>query len=84
MQKACRCSHQDQMCVNVYTGTNAAPAVQFDIHSPATTVREALAYSAQLRLADVQSAQLQGFVDEVCQISLCSCCHIHSLRVFMR
>ena len=39
--------------------------VQFDIHSPATTVREALAYSAELRLADVQSTQLQGFINEV-------------------
>ncbi|BDA51445.1 ABC transporter G family member 36 [Coccomyxa sp. Obi] len=41
---------------------------QFDIHSPATTVREALAYSAELRLADVQSTQLQGFVDEVMEL----------------
>ncbi len=38
---------------------------QFDIHSPATTVREALAFSAELRLADVQPAQLHSFVDEV-------------------
>lgn len=44
--------------------------VQFDIHSPATTVREALAFSAELRLADVQSAQLHSFVDEVGQLPL--------------
>ncbi|KAK9902782.1 hypothetical protein WJX75_005811 [Coccomyxa subellipsoidea] len=41
---------------------------QFDIHSPATTVREALAFSAELRLADVQSAQLHSFVDEVMEL----------------
>jgi hypothetical protein len=44
--------------------------VQFDIHSPATTVREALAFSAELRLADVQSAQLHSFVDEVGRLPL--------------
>ncbi|EIE18006.1 putative pleiotropic drug resistance protein 3 [Coccomyxa subellipsoidea C-169] len=41
---------------------------QFDIHSPATTVREALAFSAELRLADVQPAQLHSFVDEVMEL----------------
>jgi len=39
--------------------------VQFDIHSPAATVREALMYSAQLRLIGADKKQLISFVDEV-------------------
>lgn len=39
--------------------------LQFDIHSPAATVREALMYSAQLRLVSADKKQLTSFVDEV-------------------
>ena len=39
--------------------------VQNDIHSPATTIREALYFSAQCRLTEVDKHQLQEFVEEV-------------------
>ena len=39
--------------------------VQFDIHSPALTIRESYEFSAQLRLINVNKVQLQEFVDEV-------------------
>lgn len=38
---------------------------QFDIHSPALTVREAFKFSAQMRLMNVTPDQLEEFVDEV-------------------
>ena len=36
-----------------------------DIHSPATTVHEALYFSARCRLMGVNKAQLSQFVDQV-------------------
>ena len=39
--------------------------VQFDIHSPANTVLEALNFSAELRLEGVDAKQRKAFVDEV-------------------
>ena len=44
--------------------------LQFDIHSPAATVREALMFSARLRLVDTDKKQLENFVDEVCTLAL--------------
>ena len=38
---------------------------QFDIHSPALTVRESFKHSAQMRLMDVTPEQSEEFVDEV-------------------
>ena len=38
---------------------------QFDIHSPANTVLEALNFSAELRLEGVDARQRKAFVDEV-------------------
>ena len=38
---------------------------QFDIHSPANTVLEALDFSAELRLEGVDAQQRKAFVDEV-------------------
>lgn len=46
---------------------------QFDIHSPATTVREALMFSAQLRLVGTNKKQLTSFVDE----AICPCLQLH-------
>ena len=39
--------------------------MQFDIHSPANTVYEALRYSAEMRLIDIDKKQLLQFVDQV-------------------
>lgn len=39
--------------------------MQFDIHTPAFTVREALQFSAKLRLSGVEKKQMEEFVDEV-------------------
>ncbi len=39
--------------------------LQADIHSPATTIREALYFSARCRLMDVDKGQLNEFVEEV-------------------
>ena len=39
--------------------------LQADVHSPATTVREALYFSARCRLMGVNKAQLGQFVDQV-------------------
>lgn len=39
--------------------------MQFDIHTPALTVKEALRFSARLRLSDVTPQQMDEFVDEV-------------------
>ena len=39
--------------------------VQFDIHSPASTVKEALNFSAELRLEGVDAKQRKAFVGEV-------------------
>ena len=38
---------------------------QFDIHSPALTVKESFSFSAEMRLMNVTHDQLQEFVDEV-------------------
>ena len=38
---------------------------QFDIHTPALTIREAFSFSAALRLMDVSVEQREDFVDEV-------------------
>lgn len=43
---------------------------QFDIHSPALTVREAFEFSAQMRLAGVTPDQLHEFVDEVAPLTV--------------
>ena len=39
--------------------------LQFDIHSPANTVKEALNFSAELRLEGVDAKQRKAFVGEV-------------------
>ena len=39
--------------------------VQFDIHSPASTVKEALNFSAELRLEGVDAKQRKAFVGKV-------------------
>jgi hypothetical protein len=49
---------------------------QFDIHSPATTVREALMFSAQLRLVGTNKKQLISFVDEV----TCPCLQLYFFK----
>ena len=67
----CRSTWHICTCPNIRSQITATLPMQFDIHSPATTVREALAYSAELRLADVQSAQLQGFINEVGHAFFC-------------
>ena len=38
---------------------------QADIHTPATTIKEALYFSARCRLMDVDKGQLEEFVEEV-------------------
>ena len=48
----------------------SAALVQNDIHSPATTIREALYFSACCRLTDVDKHQLQEFVEEVCNLKM--------------
>jgi hypothetical protein len=42
-----------------------AGRAQFDIHSPANTVKEALMFSADLRLEGVDAQQRKTFVNEV-------------------
>ena len=42
-----------------------AGRAQFDIHSPANTVKEALMFSAELRLEGVDAQQRKTFVNEV-------------------
>jgi len=44
---------------------NVALASQSDIHSPGTTVHEALLFSAKLRLNGRSKAQIQEFVTQV-------------------
>ena len=39
--------------------------MQNDIHAPATTVYEALEFSAQMRVLDVDKSKLKDFVDQV-------------------
>lgn len=39
--------------------------LQNDIHAPGTTVYEALEFSAQMRIMDVDKHQLKDFVDQV-------------------
>ena len=53
--------------------------VQNDIHAPGTTVYEALEFSAQMRVRDLDKQKLKDFVDQVgCTHSLCNapggCC----------
>ena len=43
---------------------------QFDIHTPALTIRESFSFSASLRLMDVNVEQREEFVDEVCPACL--------------
>jgi len=43
--------------------------LQFDIHSPANTVYEALNFSSELRLEGVDKNQRKAFVNEVCKQS---------------
>lgn len=43
----------------------AAVVMQADVHSPATTILEALYFSACCRLMGVNQAQLRQFVDQV-------------------
>ena len=50
--------------------------LQFDIHSPANTVREALNFSAELRLEGVNAKQRTAFVDEA------RCILLHTLQVY--
>lgn len=46
-----------------------APSMQTDIHSPQTTIREALLFSASLRLqGDLSPAAIGAFVDEVTRV----------------
>ena len=44
--------------------------MQNDIHAPATTVYEALEFSAQMRIMDVDKRQLKDFVDQVTLLSM--------------
>ena len=64
--------------------------VQNDIHAPATTVYEALEFSAQMRVRDLDKEKLKDFVDQVgshfrlCRrlvlAAYCSdCLHVHCL-----
>ena len=39
--------------------------MQNDIHAPGTTVYEALEFSAQMRVLDVDKHKLKDFVDQV-------------------
>ena len=39
--------------------------MQNDIHAPATTVYEALEFSAEMRVVDVDKSKLKDFVDQV-------------------
>ena len=39
--------------------------MQNDIHAPATTVYEALEFSAEMRVLDVDKSKLKDFVDQV-------------------
>lgn len=39
--------------------------VQNDIHAPGTTVYEALEFSAQMRVRDLDKQKLKDFVDQV-------------------
>ena len=48
---------------------------QFDVHSPQTTVREALLFSAQLRTRGETTEVITAFVDEVMDLV-----ELHSLR----
>eukprot|EP00884_Botryococcus_braunii_P014151 jgi/Botrbrau1/22737/Bobra.0132s0074.2 len=41
---------------------------QFDIHTPALMVREALKFSAKLRLSGIDNHQMEEFVDEVMEL----------------
>ncbi len=39
--------------------------MQNDIHAPGTTVYEALEFSAQMRIMDIDKNKLKDFVDQV-------------------
>ena len=47
--------------------------LQNDIHAPGTTVYEALEFSAQMRVLDLDKQKLKAFVDQVsfCASQLC-------------
>lgn len=47
--------------------------MQNDIHAPATTVYEALEFSAQMRVMDIDKNKLKDFVDQVSII-----CHMQA------
>ena len=47
---------------------------QFDIHTPALTIRESFSFSASLRLMDVSMEQREEFVDEVRSESMLASC----------
>ncbi len=55
-----------------------AGCAQFDIHSPANTVKEALMFSAELRLEGVDAQQRKTFVEEVRPQLNANCLHIMS------
>ena len=48
---------------------------QFDVHSPQATVKEALWFSARLRLTnDISDRELWQFLRQVCPLyALCNC-----------
>lgn len=56
---AVHCTH------TVWSDACSAQVEQFDIHSPALTVRESFSFSAALRLMNVSVEQREEFVDEV-------------------
>lgn len=49
--------------------------LQNDIHAPGTTVYEALEFSAQMRILDVDKHKLKAFVDQVSCI-VCQLCQV--------
>ena len=49
--------------------TYVVAGVQNDIHAPGTTVYEALEFSAQMRIMDIEKNKLKDFVDQVGSIS---------------
>lgn len=51
------------------SNTYVVAGVQNDIHAPGTTVYEALEFSAQMRIMDIDKNKLEGFVDQVGSIS---------------
>ena len=54
--------------------------LQNDIHAPGTTVYEALEFSAQMRIMDVDKHQLKDFVDQVRTLLSCFAQNSHLLH----